>query len=209
MAGLAAGGAEAVAPAVANWLYGSNPDVKKDADGNVIASELTADQKNTLSNIIGLGTAGVTGLAGGSVTDVVNSTGLAQTAVEDNFLDIYTFLPNSVKQAILDKIGEKFSVGVGGKAAMGEGGEAQLTMDAKGNVTATTGLTHGAAIELGPITSWQLVGQSPDGVYTRFTAKTGVGVTITKSATGWSLSLDASPGAEISVGTGFIKQLPK
>ena len=84
MAGLAAGGAEAVAPVVANWLYGSNPDVKKDAKDNVIASELTADQKNTLSNIIGLGTAGVTGLAGGSVTDVVSSTGLAQTAVEDN-----------------------------------------------------------------------------------------------------------------------------
>ena len=84
MAGLAAGGAEAVAPVVANWLYGSNPDVKKDAKGNVIASELTADQKNTLSNIIGLGTVGATGLAGGSVTDVVNSTGLAQTTVEDN-----------------------------------------------------------------------------------------------------------------------------
>lgn len=84
MAGLAAGGAEAVAPTVANWLYGSNPDVKKDAKGNVIASELTAEQKNTLSNIIGLGTAGATGLAGGSVTDVVSSTGLAQTAVEDN-----------------------------------------------------------------------------------------------------------------------------
>ena len=50
MAGLAAGGAEAVAPAVANWLFGSNPDVKKDAKGNVIASELTADQKNTLSH---------------------------------------------------------------------------------------------------------------------------------------------------------------
>ena len=86
MAGLAAGGAEAVAPAVANWLYGSNPDVKKDADGKVIASQLTAEQKNTLSNIIGLGTAGATGLAGGSVTDVVSSTGLAQTAVEDNRL---------------------------------------------------------------------------------------------------------------------------
>ena len=84
MAGLAAGGAEAVAPAVANWLFGSNPDVKKDAKGNVIASELTADQKNTLSNIIGLGTVGATGLAGGSVTDVVNSTGLAQTTAEDN-----------------------------------------------------------------------------------------------------------------------------
>ena len=89
MAGLAAGGAEAVAPAVANWLYGSNPDVKKDADGNVIASELTAEQKNTLSNIIGLGTAGATGLAGGSVTDVVGSTGLAQTAVEGNGLADY------------------------------------------------------------------------------------------------------------------------
>jgi hypothetical protein len=86
MAGLAAGGAEAVAPAVANWLYGSNPDVKKDEKGNVIASELTAEQKNTISNIIGLGTAGATGLAGGSVTDVVSSTGLAQTALEDNWL---------------------------------------------------------------------------------------------------------------------------
>ena len=86
LAGVSAGGAEAVAPAVANWLYGSNPDVKKDADGKVIVSQLTADQKNTISNIIGLGTVGATGLAGGSVTDVVSSTGLAQTAVEDNYL---------------------------------------------------------------------------------------------------------------------------
>ena len=92
MAGLAAGGAEAVAPAVANWLYGSNPDVKKDAKDNVIASELTAEQNNILSNIIGLGTAGVTGLASGSVTDVVSSTGLAQTAVEDNYLTKYQHL---------------------------------------------------------------------------------------------------------------------
>lgn len=100
MAGLAAGGAEAVAPVVANWLYGSNPDVKKDAKDNVIASELTADQKNTLSNIIGLGTAGVTGLAGGSVTDVVSSTGLAQTAVEDNALkpqDLTAYLELALK----------------------------------------------------------------------------------------------------------------
>ena len=92
MAGLAAGGAEAVAPAVANWLFGSNLDVKKDAKGNVIASELTAEQNNILSNIIGLGTAGVTGLASGSVTDVVSSTGLAQTAVEDNYLTKYQHL---------------------------------------------------------------------------------------------------------------------
>ena len=86
LAGVSAGGAELIAPAVANWLYGSNPDVKKDANGNVIASELTAEQKNTISNIIGLGTAGATGLAGGSVTDVVSSTGLTQTAVEENGL---------------------------------------------------------------------------------------------------------------------------
>ena len=89
LAGVSAGGAEAVAPAVANWLYGSNPDVKKDADGKVIVSQLTADQKNTISNIIGLGTVGATGLAGGSVTDVVSSTGLAQTAVEENGLADY------------------------------------------------------------------------------------------------------------------------
>ena len=74
-AGLAAGGAEAVAPVVSNWLYGtSNPE------------ELTTEQKATISSIASLAGAGVGGINGGSVSDVVAGSQVAQNAVDNNFL---------------------------------------------------------------------------------------------------------------------------
>ena len=74
-AGLAAGGAEAVAPVVSNWLYGTtNPE------------ELTTEQKATISSIAGLAGAGLGGISGNSVTDVVAGSQVAQNAVENNFL---------------------------------------------------------------------------------------------------------------------------
>ena len=73
-AGLSAGGAELAAPLVANWLFGKD------------TKDLTADQKQTISNIVGLATAGGTLAAGGSGADMVPSSSLAQTAVEDNNL---------------------------------------------------------------------------------------------------------------------------
>ena len=53
-AGLSAGGAEALAPVVSNWLYGKD------------TKELTADEKATVSNIVSLGAAGLTAGAGGT-----------------------------------------------------------------------------------------------------------------------------------------------
>ena len=74
-AGLAAGGAEAVAPVVSNWLYGtSNPE------------ELTTEQKATISSIAGLAGAGVGGISGGSVSDVVAGSQVAQNAIDNNLL---------------------------------------------------------------------------------------------------------------------------
>ena len=71
-AGLSAGGAEALAPVVSNWLYGKD------------TKELTADEKATVSNIVSLGAAGLTAGAGGTGADVVSSSQLASSAVEDN-----------------------------------------------------------------------------------------------------------------------------
>ena len=70
-----AGGAEAVAPVVSNWLYGtSNPE------------ELTTEQKATISSIAGLAGAGVGGISSGSVSDVVAGSQVAQNAVDNNLL---------------------------------------------------------------------------------------------------------------------------
>ena len=87
-AGLSAGGAELLAPKVANWLFGNTAGIEKDENGNVIASKLTAEQKQTVSNIVSLGAAGLTAGAGGTGTDVVSSSQLASSAVEDNILTI-------------------------------------------------------------------------------------------------------------------------
>ena len=73
-AGLSAGGAEALAPVVSNWLFGKD------------AKELTADEKATVSNIVLLGAAGLTASAGGTAGDVVSNSQLASSAVEDNYL---------------------------------------------------------------------------------------------------------------------------
>ena len=47
-------------------------------------SEMTPDQKATVSNIVSLGAAGLTAGAGGSAGDVVSSSQLASSAVENN-----------------------------------------------------------------------------------------------------------------------------
>ncbi|MBJ8443061.1 hypothetical protein EYY58_17275 [Acinetobacter bereziniae] len=69
-AGLSAGGAEAAAPVLSNFLYGKD------------AKDLTADEKSTISAIIGLVSSGV-GATTGDVSSTVQS---GQVAVEDNFL---------------------------------------------------------------------------------------------------------------------------
>ena len=72
MAGLTTGAGEAFTPTLSNWLYGKPPQ------------ELSADQKQTLSNIVGLGAAGFTASMGGSGANITNSANLAQIGVEEN-----------------------------------------------------------------------------------------------------------------------------
>ena len=73
-AGIAAGTAEAAAPKMAKWLYGTDDPNK-----------LSAEQKATVSSITGLGGAAV-GAATGSntATDAVSGSRVAQNAVENN-----------------------------------------------------------------------------------------------------------------------------
>ena len=70
-AGLSAGGAEALSPILSQWLYDTDPQ------------SLTSEQKNTLSNIITLGSL-ATGAITGSVTDAINSSVSGTVATEDN-----------------------------------------------------------------------------------------------------------------------------
>ena len=73
--GLVSGGSEAFTPILTNWLYGTtNP------------SELTADQKSTVSAIVGLGTAGLTVSTGAEGSTIASASSAAQNVAENNAL---------------------------------------------------------------------------------------------------------------------------
>ncbi|ENR2984638.1 hemagglutinin repeat-containing protein [Acinetobacter baumannii] len=74
-AGLSAGGAEAAAPILSSFLYGKD------------AKDLTADQKSTISSIVGLAGSAV-GATTGDIVSTVQSGQVAQNAVEDNYLTV-------------------------------------------------------------------------------------------------------------------------
>jgi filamentous hemagglutinin len=74
-AGLSAGGAEAAAPILSSFLYGKD------------AKDLTADQKSTISSIVGLAGSAV-GATTGDIGSIVQNGQVAQNAVENNFLSV-------------------------------------------------------------------------------------------------------------------------
>lgn len=76
-AGLGAAGAEAAAPKISNWLYGTSDPQK-----------LTAEQKQTVSSITGLLGAGTGALAGGSTENAAAGSLAARNAVENNEFSI-------------------------------------------------------------------------------------------------------------------------
>jgi hypothetical protein len=74
-AGLAAGGAEAAAPALSKWLYGTDDPEK-----------LTAQQKATVGTIAGLAGNALGGVAGSTPADAVAAGMAAENAAENNQL---------------------------------------------------------------------------------------------------------------------------
>ncbi|QNW95819.1 hemagglutinin repeat-containing protein [Acinetobacter seifertii] len=74
-AGLSAGGAEAAAPVLSSFLYGKD------------AKDLTADQKSTISSIVGLAGSAV-GATTGDIGSTVQSGQVAQNAVENNIFGV-------------------------------------------------------------------------------------------------------------------------
>ncbi len=76
-AGLSAGGAEAAAPILSSFLYGKD------------AKDLTADQKSTISSIVGLAGSAV-GATTGDISSTVQSGQVAQNAVENNIFGVLT-----------------------------------------------------------------------------------------------------------------------
>lgn len=75
---LTAGGAEALAPIIAEFLYGDrgkNPE------------DLTAEEKNTLSAIIGILGTGAGALTGDSAIDTVIGDSVVTSMVGNNHLD--------------------------------------------------------------------------------------------------------------------------
>jgi len=85
-AGLSVGGAEAVAPILSEYLYGKKP------------SDLTAEEKNTISTITGLVASGI-GATTGDIGSTVQSGQLAQNAVENNVFGVIDKNGNLVKGA--------------------------------------------------------------------------------------------------------------
>lgn len=73
---MSAGGAEALAPIIAEFLYGKGKKLE----------DLTADEKNTLSAIIGILGTGAGALTGDSALDAVIGDSVATNAVENNHL---------------------------------------------------------------------------------------------------------------------------
>jgi filamentous hemagglutinin len=71
---LAAGGAEAMAPLLSNYLYGKD------------ASDLDPEQKETLSAIASLAGNAIGGMLGNSAADVIGGGQAARAAVENNYL---------------------------------------------------------------------------------------------------------------------------
>ncbi|WEI18140.1 VENN motif pre-toxin domain-containing protein [Acinetobacter proteolyticus] len=74
-AGISAGGAEAAAPLLAEYLYGKK------------AKDLTASEKSTISSIVGLAGSAV-GATTGDVSSTVQGGQSAQNAVENNYLTV-------------------------------------------------------------------------------------------------------------------------
>lgn len=70
---LAATGAEASAPRIAQWLYGK--EIK----------DLTLEEKSTVSSIAGLAGAGIGGTVGSTVNNTVIGSQLGQNSVDNNW----------------------------------------------------------------------------------------------------------------------------
>ena len=184
---------------------------------NLNPNEMTDTQKQAYSNLMGTLVAGVSTAVGG---DAAAASLASKVEVDNNATDstnpieIYKDLwrNRNVYHGLefIDGLRSAFSVGGGVKAVFGVGAEGSATVNGKGEVVVQSGLTHGVGINLGPMASWQLVGDDPEGQYTRWTARGGVGVTVVHgSRTGWAISLDVSPGLELSTGTGVSEKYNK
>ncbi|MDS7694834.1 VENN motif pre-toxin domain-containing protein [Acinetobacter soli] len=90
-AGLSAGGAEAAAPVLSSFLYGKE------------AKDLTAEQKSTISSIVGLAATAL-GATTGDVATTVQSGQVAQNAVENNDFSI---INKGIEKAIAENKKEK------------------------------------------------------------------------------------------------------
>ncbi|MDF7677077.1 VENN motif pre-toxin domain-containing protein, partial [Neisseriaceae bacterium ESL0693] len=88
-----AAGAEAAAPALAHWLYDKDP------------SDLTSDEKQTISSIVGLAGAAV-GATTGNSADIVSGAQAGQNAVDNNLLINLngTNKLNAQEKAIINKL---------------------------------------------------------------------------------------------------------
>ena len=88
---LASGGAEALAPIIAEFLYGKGDHPE----------DLTADEKNTLSAIIGILGTGTGALTGDSTIDAVIGDSVAANAVENNYYGWLVLGSSSIEGTVL------------------------------------------------------------------------------------------------------------
>ena len=177
-AGIAAGGAEAAAPLLAEYLYGKK------------AKDLTASEKSTISSIVGLAGSAV-GTTTGDVSNIVQGGQSAQNAVENNALE-NVLMPHEIDEIKNDKTGQYTKeqlqaikdnstykinedgdfivcIKVAGSSCAPRVGERYATqkeiLEKSGETVATTAVSWGAAKILEPI----VVVVSKSGVWTKVT----------------------------------------
>ncbi|WP_267527965.1 two-partner secretion domain-containing protein [Acinetobacter nosocomialis] len=131
-AGLSAGGAEEAAPILSSFLYGK------------AAKELTADQKSTISSIVGLAGSAV-GATTGDIGSTVQNGQVAQNAVENNEFSIVTDASNKQAGKSIAKMrAECQANGINpNSAACGQYQDAKLRKEASGTLG---NLSDGATI---------------------------------------------------------------
>jgi filamentous hemagglutinin len=131
-AGLSAGGAEGAAPILSSFLYGK------------AAKDLTADQKSTISSIVGLAGSAV-GATTGDIGSTVQSGQVAQNAVENNEFSIVTDASNKQAGKSIAKMrAECQANGINpNSAACGQYQDAKLRKEASGTLG---NLSDGATI---------------------------------------------------------------
>ncbi|MDF7675804.1 VENN motif pre-toxin domain-containing protein, partial [Neisseriaceae bacterium ESL0693] len=120
-----AAGSEAAAPALAHWLYGKD------------AADLTTEEKQTISSIVGLASAAI-GAATGNSADIASGAQIGQNAVDNNYLSEHQ--QKQRDKELIECQGKLCKIKVNGK---------WLAISGAQQASLTAGIVAGVPVEIG------------------------------------------------------------